>query len=1102
MPKIKTARGTSSSSKLSPFFRKKKETNPPELHDFISGNSRLDISYPASWADATILSQTDVYRILRSCKLPSSLGEILAKTKDINVQIHEPQHCISVATANSIHLYFYQRKNGNRIFYLPVEKSLGLSTVYLIEIESSLGMLALNKSGRMQYWRQYTDKTFLTYQIPFSQTEHVTAVKVILSLQQVVIGTSISSIYLTQLHHTEEISVFSFYKQTSFIRTLSEVVFGPKSIPSLPNTYNYSLPCRGKVLKIDFIEGYIYVVYTKHIAIWKLHESKIEFLTILHTENYVQQALSSHVPPHFAKNSIQSSLLDICLFSNGVFFTLISYSVPEMGDYVQYAIIELKHNRSALKENASLLILQAVSVPYSVVPDSLKQTPKLYMAYGCPLPVAFITFDRTVVAISLDKEFIFEERVALKEENEILCSKISLINTSTLSATIITKNDIIDFQIDIDGLKDRERNIHTPDSDNIRERDSLVFKSRLQQAVFFGVSEDGPLQFPLRTDQEDITEPVTLLADEIFNGCDLLPKSLDLGLYVESRYVFSNRIMSALADNGLMYLVPESERFKLLKTTEYYHLAIVLYESIDQSLYSVFENAIKSCQNTSGDTDTVRTFLIDHPLQINSILDTVLQNIDSTNLSTDESAQYLKKMQETVLCLAQRAIKYEEKYITIYDIKHHFGDLWMVSSGSKVLTTVFEKMHQCFLLASNGLSDLSVIELKEGICDVSSFLLKYLSIEVEKSNGDVHKSEINKLKKLQNVIIKGLCDCNCFESAIELAERYHNLFSIIMAIQQSHLSEHEKQKKHKKFISIYGYDYFVLIMEWYINNDKEANILVWSQYAPEFLSTFFEHKVTNVSWIYHLLKEDNAKALIDLKEGLNKEQNVYKRCTMLSWAKMLFVADAEDRKSNLLACDSTEVITGLHALRKISIDLEFEAIQTEIVEAFKEHLAKIPLNESPVEFILSKCGRIIVGRNNKEELKNLRMSIHSLLEEKSISKLDVIKLLVLLDNFGPDVENVITALKLTNELDNDSSELFLKIIWTEIYRRDLSNRYITFYEQMTDIQRQNALMETYTYRITKPGTNKAIPPSLFSSLFQSQDIKKLECLVQKAINTN
>lgn len=47
-------------------------------------------------------------------------------------------------------------------------------------------------------------------------------------------------------------------------------------------------------------------------------------------------------------------------------------------------------------------------------------------------------------------------------------------------------------------------------------------------------------------------------------------------------------------------------------------------------------------------------------------------------------------------------------------------------------------------------------------------------------------------------------------------------------------------------------------------------------------------------------------------------------------------------------------------LQDLSVQLEFEAIQMEIIEAFKEHLNFMSANENAAMFILNKCARILV----------------------------------------------------------------------------------------------------------------------------------------------
>lgn len=119
-----------------------------------------------------------------------------------------------------------------------------------------------------------------------------------------------------------------------------------------------------------------------------------------------------------------------------------------MGNYVQYAVISLTYSGSILKENTPLWILHTASVPYSVIPDTLQRTPTLLISEG----LAFVTFDRTMIAVSMDKNSVFEERVVLKQDDDdILCTQVN--QTVEASALMITRKCIIEFQVDTNKIR-------------------------------------------------------------------------------------------------------------------------------------------------------------------------------------------------------------------------------------------------------------------------------------------------------------------------------------------------------------------------------------------------------------------------------------------------------------------------------------------------------------------------------------------------------------------------------------------------------------------------------------------------------------------------
>ncbi|KAG1245673.1 hypothetical protein G6F68_014959 [Rhizopus microsporus] len=92
----------------------------------------------------------------------------------------------------------------------------------------------------------------------------------------------------------------------------------------------------------------------------------------------------------------------------------------------------------------------------------------------------------------MDKNSVFEERVVLKqEEDDMLCTQVN--QTAEASALMITRKGIIEFQVDTNKIRrpSAEGNIYAVAVDDTNERDTLIFKSRLEQAVFFGVPEQN-----------------------------------------------------------------------------------------------------------------------------------------------------------------------------------------------------------------------------------------------------------------------------------------------------------------------------------------------------------------------------------------------------------------------------------------------------------------------------------------------------------------------------------------------------------------------------------------------------------------------------------
>lgn len=79
---------------------------------------------------------------------------------------------------------------------------------------------------------------------------------------------------------------------------------------------------------------------------------------------------------------------------------------------------------------------------------------------------------------------------------------------------------------------------------------------------------------------------------------------------------------------------------------------------------------------------------------MNQLIEQFFSTFEAFDFNLEETALYLQKINKVILVrkirgkkndytyydlqsLANRAYNYEEKYLPLYEISHHFGDLWM-----------------------------------------------------------------------------------------------------------------------------------------------------------------------------------------------------------------------------------------------------------------------------------------------------------------------------------------------------------------------------------------------------------------------------------------
>lgn len=122
---------------------------------------------------------------------------------------------------------------------------------------------------------------------------------------------------------------------------------------------------------------------------------------------------------------------------------LVSYTAPELSEYLQYAVI--KFNIGNEKNTVRMHPKHTATLPYSALPGSLSRIPRLNVTND----IAFVSFDDTLVARSLSRKSVFEESLVLKEkDNAILALDIVDSFENLDKAIVVTaKSDILEFQV-------------------------------------------------------------------------------------------------------------------------------------------------------------------------------------------------------------------------------------------------------------------------------------------------------------------------------------------------------------------------------------------------------------------------------------------------------------------------------------------------------------------------------------------------------------------------------------------------------------------------------------------------------------------------------
>lgn len=881
-------------SELSKYLESKGVDELLDLHEPLakSTTDATDNDNIPDWVDQSLLSKTESYQVSRNYKLPNELNTIInnngwnikgaySTNPKFRMKVDNERNYLLLITVACTYICFYSEpmESRSKFYTLDTSKQLvaGTTPPFVHVFDNSTTAISISAIGLVYLWKDFTtNSTPVEYQIPLvSYNESIGCVEY--NNENILLGSSNGELYLLNLKNNS-FTTYSLFMQKFHLFGL----FTQKRLHSLTNIEKSSLSI-GRIVHIQFKdETHFYVLTDRSVQSWLIQaDGVVKLLSDTNIVNKVRLNIEVLISDNVSKEDLRIDFLNASVNNNDEMIIIANYSIKELGDYVQFALISLR-----LYQDKPLKVLYAASIPYSAIPSSLKYTPRLSVLKK----MVFVTFDSTVIAISTTKDLIFEEPVDLNED-EVLFTKVEETDSAARAIIFTLASGVIHFDID----KKLIKSIYSS-GDHV-ERDELVFKSKLEQAVFFGARSEPLLQFFLRPEgQLDISKIVLNLSNEISNGsCRFLPSVNQTALYVESRYLFQKKIVSVLKENHLLSVIPNAIRVELMKQTELYYLAQVLYKSsfvrdtvmdywanIIDSVVVINEDASVSCRSSFED------LLVKHTSRIVLFLQSYAQSIKFRDDDTEETIRILENANILLMRMFRKSKTFEEKYVSLYG-----SDVKQTTLISSLLYDILYDLYQGNIeyIQKYDLSEMMesdcIEEIKKHVYEAGMLLLQLFK--------DPTISEKDKLRhehaEVRKNVIEGLCGIGLYERAIELAELHNDIPAVVASVNTSQLSPETIKEKNLHFIELFKEEYFCSLLT-YLNNTQsgteQKDMLDLCSAYPTYAEKFFEHRELKMAWIYHLKLKNYEKALISIQKLLATDKvDEGKRAELQGWMEVI-----------------------------------------------------------------------------------------------------------------------------------------------------------------------------------------------------------------------
>ncbi|OUM62672.1 hypothetical protein PIROE2DRAFT_61742 [Piromyces sp. E2] len=933
---------------------------------------------------------------------------------------------------NSCYVWNYQKNSNDvRIFQLPVSEKYHVSFIPMsITNTYNIGLMVC------------------TFEVNLELNNDNCSCLEKNETNSLIVGTTNGHLYLiniVNLRGTPELICSQIVNSVGLLRKMGSFLFSDSNNKNII-----------KILPQPEINNLrnVYVITSQSVQLWEFKNNNQE--RIIFNKPVLNIINELFIPPKDQievkeKYNPEVKIIDCDITRENQILFLISY---KLNDEVQKYHIRNDSMEEDFKPSYSYALVFC-----NIEQDDIKVTKR---NYGAKLvlpnrgPVICILFENTIVLSTTGKDVAYKEIFSIN--NKIIGfgvdrSKIWNPEADTQESIHIlcTNKKIFDIEISIE---------------------NIYYENHSE----FIDTKKNPIHFELPNCSTSDLEIVSKqLSDNILNSkSEFLPPVIDLKSYLSEKLLRLQKILNFLKEKDRLNDISLSAKLSLFWNAEKEAAAIELWKYTNSKigksdsnnkpylniLNQIITTFYKNKNISSERDDIIRNFFYNYVADIPYLLKVI-------PLANSENEQI--EINEIILIVLESAYAYRKENGSNYEIsKDSISGVepWTASEAIlNIFQTSFENTEAYLnnnkiypdienLNNSNVLSSIEKRKiLEDQLVKLASMTLKIFNERI----AFIKKTEmVAVLKSLQDEylekrssFIKPLGSINRIDTAIELAEEYHDFDTLV----ELSINDEEKQRY---YIDQYGNEYADILYDKLQLNNNYYKLLEQDDKYNTILKNYFDKKdIPLISWIHDIKLKNYGNAYKKLiKSGGIKKQ--YQRKQQLSIAKLALLAARKRENLNIIKNiddDNIKVQQNyIDKLQKTAFQLKFvdvlNAYREKLINNFKDN----PEYESLSEEEKNKPENIInmYYKDEGDQYKNDFKSFYNL--HKKYSKEILNENMIKLDEFidfltfegllltgDNSIESFLYAMQfyryLEDEIPEDDRECVLQGLW----RRALLN---------------------------------------------------------------